>query len=154
MNKKIISSLFIILVIIFIDLGSKSIVKSMLQDFPILTITSFLNFHDACNYGVSFGMLNHLDPIFLKIFIITIFTALIIYSIFLLKEKDGNPYLISMIIGGAAANLIDRFINNCVYDFLDFHINNYHWYIFNVADSFITVGVILLILKKYTIANS
>ena len=78
--------------------------------------------------------------------IIVIINILLI--IFLVKTKGIYSYLVALIIGGSLGNLFDRIYYYAVPDFIDFHIGNFHWFIFNVADIFITVGIIGLILVE------
>ena len=78
----------------------------------------------------------------------------IVVFILIIKTKDIRIYFYSMILGGATGNLFDRFYYSAVPDFIDLHINNYHWFIFNVADIFITVGVICLILVELVFNKS
>ena len=115
-----------------------------------ITLTNFLDIRNLCNNGVSFGILSNIESKYMTIIISFIFIILLIYSYFFLKSEEINPYFILMIIGGAIANLIDRIQNGCVYDFIDFHINQYHFYVFNIADSFITIGTILILINFRT----
>lgn len=145
---KIWKAILFAVLIILLDLGSKSYVKNIFdikQNTQPIEITNFLQITDLCNHGVSFGMLSNFSPFIIKIFILFVFLLLIIYSYFAIKTEKINIYYNFMIIGGAIANLIDRFQNGCVYDFLDFHLGSYHWYVFNIADSFITLGALLII---------
>ena len=106
-----------------------------------IKITDFFNISSVCNYGISFGMMSHLN--IGKILILLDF-LIIAYLIYLIS-KENNSFTkasISLIIAGAIANVIDRSIHGCVFDFLDFHLKNYHWPSFNVADTFITIGAI------------
>ena len=67
---------------------------------------------------------------------------------FLLKSKGAYAYLLAVIIGGSLGNLFDRIYYYAVPDFIDLHIGNYHWFIFNIADIFITVGIIGILLAE------
>lgn len=149
--------LFFILVA-FLDLSSKWYVKNHFNDIfsesnairdseNFFSLNSFLDIRNLCNNGVSFGILSGIESKYMTIIISFIFIILLIYSYFFLKSEEINPYFIVMIIGGAIANLIDRIQNSCVYDFIDFHINQYHFYVFNIADSFITVGTVLILVS-------
>ncbi len=155
MNKKI-ALLLTVVFIMFFDLSSKSLVKNIFRTNELanqsqsIEITSFLNIKNLCNHGVSFGILQDLSHSAMQIFISTIFVLLLIYSYFLIKSQQINLYGNFMIIGGALANLIDRFQNQCVYDFIDFHLNNYHFYVFNIADSAITIGAIMILLPSFS----
>ena len=111
-------------------------------------INSFLNFYLVWNTGIGFGLASMETNIYYHVLtgIIAIVNIGLIF--FLIKSKSINSYLIAIIIGGSLGNLFDRIYYYAVPDFIDFHIGNYHWFIFNVADIFITVGIIGLILVE------
>ena len=108
-------------------------------------ITSFLNFYLIWNKGIAFGLLSFDQNIAYDF--ITFFIALVTLIIFIIaiKSSDFKGYLFMVIFSGSIGNLIDRFYFSAVPDFIDFHINDFHWFIFNVADIFISLGVICLI---------
>ena len=111
-------------------------------------IFSFLNFNLIWNSGIGFGLAAMETNIYYHIIttIIAFVNAGLIY--FLVKSKGIHAYLIALIIGGSLGNLFDRIYYYAVPDFIDLHLGNYHWFIFNVADIFITVGIIGLILVE------
>ena len=147
--KKII----IILIIFFFDRLTKLYLINLQAsgtdiDFYIFP---FLNFYLIWNTGIGFGLASMETNIYYHILTtIIVFVNLgLIY--FLLKSKGIYVYLLATIIGGSLGNLFDRIYYYAVPDFIDLHLGNYHWFIFNVADIFITVGIIGLIffeLKK------
>ena len=108
----------------------------------------FLNFYLIWNTGIGFGLASMETNIYYHI--ITAFIALVIIGLifFLIKSRGVNIYLFSLIIGGALGNLFDRIYYYAVPDFIDLHLGNYHWFIFNVADIFITIGIIGLIIVE------
>ena len=109
-------------------------------------IFPFLNFYLIWNTGIGFGLASMETNIYYHILTtIIVFVNLgLIY--FLLKSKGIHVYLLATIIGGSLGNLFDRIHYYAVPDFIDLHLGDYHWFIFNVADIFITVGIIGLIL--------
>ena len=111
-------------------------------------IFPFLNFYLIWNTGIGFGLASMETNIYYHILTtIIVFVNLgLIY--FLLKSKGIYVYLLATIIGGSLGNLFDRIYYYAVPDFIDVHLGNYHWFIFNVADIFITVGIIGLILVE------
>ena len=113
-------------------------------------IYSFLNFYLVWNSGVGFGLASMEANIYYHIVtaIIVIVNFGLIY--FLVKSKGGYAYLIALIIGGSLGNLLDRIYYHAVPDFIDLHLANYHWFVFNVADIFITLGIIGLMLAEIT----
>ena len=108
-------------------------------------IFSFLNFYLVWNTGIGFGLIAMDSNIYYHILtaIIVFVNIVLIYLLF--RFKDINGYLLSIIIGGSLGNLFDRIYYYAVPDFIDLHLGNFHWFIFNVADIFISFGVILLI---------
>ncbi len=113
-----------------------------------LYITPFLNFYLIWNKGIAFGLLSFDENV-----IYTSVTFLIIFITFVilvlaLRSNDYKGYFFITIFSGSTGNLYDRVYYSAVPDFIDFHINSYHWFIFNVADIFITIGVICLILDE------
>tara|TARA_B100001250_G_scaffold326298_1_gene290247 strand:- start:216 stop:713 length:498 start_codon:yes stop_codon:yes gene_type:complete len=113
-----------------------------------LYVTSFLNFYLIWNKGIAFGLFS-----FDKNFIYTSITFLIIFItliilIFAIRSDDYKGYFLIIIFSGSIGNLCDRIYYSAVPDFIDLHIKGYHWFIFNVADIFITIGVICLILDE------
>ena len=144
--KKII----IILIIFFFDRLTKLYLINLQAsgtdiDFYIFP---FLNFYLIWNTGIGFGLASMETNIYYHILTtIIVFVNLgLIY--FLLKSKGIYVYLLATIIGGSLGNLFDRIYYYAVPDFIDLHLGNYHWFIFNVADIFITAGIIGLILAE------
>ena len=109
-------------------------------------IFPFLNFYLIWNTGIGFGLVAMETNIYYHILtsIIVIINLGLIF--FLIKSKGIHVYLIALVIGGSLGNLFDRIYYYAVPDFIDLHLGDYHWFIFNVADIFITVGIIGLIL--------
>jgi len=150
-NKIFFFNLSIVIIIFLIDRISKIHVINLfdtLNDQQIF-IASFLNLYLIWNEGIAFGLLSFdNNEIYNFItFFITIINIIIIYI--LIKINDFRRYFFSIILGGSLGNLFDRLVYNAVPDFIDFHIGNFHWFIFNMADIFITIGVICLILDEF-----
>ena len=114
-------------------------------DFYILP---FLNFNLIWNSGIGFGLVSMEANIYYHIITTIIVLVNVALIFFLIKTKGVYSYLIAMIVGGSLGNLIDRIYYYKVPDFIDLHLGDYHWFIFNVADIFITVGIIGLILVE------
>ena len=113
-------------------------------------INSFLNFYLVWNSGIGFGLASMEANIYYNILtgIIVIVNVGLIYL--LIKSKGSYAYLLALIIGGSLGNLFDRIYYKAVPDFIDLHLANYHWFIFNVADIFITLGIIGLLIVELT----
>jgi signal peptidase II len=136
-------------VVIVLDQLTKFLILDNLRFLPI-EITPFFNFVLAWNRGISFGLLNQQTS--WVFWALTIAAIIIVVGIFLymLSQKSARKIIpLSMVMGGAIGNIIDRFWHGAVVDFLDFHLYNYHWPAFNVADSSIVVGVFLLMVDNY-----
>ena len=111
-------------------------------------INPFLNFYLVWNTGIGFGLASMETNIYYHI-LTSIISIINIGLIFLLiKSKEIYAYLFALIIGGSLGNLFDRLYYYAVPDFIDLHVGYYHWFIFNIADIFITVGIISLILVE------
>ena len=142
--------IIIILVIFFFDRATKIYLIDLQTtgtdiDFYILP---FLNFYLVWNTGVGFGLVPLETNIYYHILTAIIALVNLVLIFFLLKAKGIYTYLFALIIGGSLGNLFDRIYYYAVPDFIDVHIGNFHWFIFNVADIFITVGIIGLILTE------
>tara|TARA_B100000686_G_scaffold75942_1_gene81885 strand:- start:3857 stop:4327 length:471 start_codon:yes stop_codon:yes gene_type:complete len=112
-------------------------------------INSFLNFYLVWNTGVGFGLASMEVGIYYHILTLIIVIINIVLIYFLIKSKGVYMYLFALIIGGSLGNLFDRMYYYAVPDFIDLHLGNFHWFIFNVADIFITVGIIGLIFTEF-----
>ena len=144
--KKII----IILTLFFIDRLSKMYLKNLQStgtdiDFYIFP---FLNFYLVWNTGIGFGLAAMESNIYYHILTSIIAIVNIGLIFFLIKSKGIYAYSIVLIIGGSLGNLFDRIYYYAVPDFIDLHFGNFHWFIFNVADIFITVGIIGLVFAE------
>ena len=144
--KKII----IILAIFFFDRFTKIYLINLQStgtdiDFYIFP---FLNFYLIWNTGIGFGLVAMEANICYHILTSMIAIINICLIFFLIKSKGIHVYLIALIIGGSMGNLFDRIYYYAVPDFIDLHLGDYHWFVFNVADIFITVGIIGLILAE------
>ena len=111
-------------------------------------IFPFLNFYLIWNTGIGFGLVSLETDIFYHILTAIIAIVNLVLIFFLLKAKGIYTYLIALIIGGSLGNLLDRIYYYAVPDFIDIHVGNFHWFIFNIADIFITVGIIGFILAE------
>ncbi len=144
--KKII----IILTIFFFDRITKIYLLNLQENGTDIDfyINPFLNFYLVWNTGIGFGLASLESNIYYHVltFIIAIINIGLIY--FLIKSKGIYQYLIAIVVGGSLGNLFDRVYYYAVPDFIDLHLGNYHWFIFNVADIFISVGIIGLIIVE------
>ena len=139
---------FVLLVffIFFLDRYTKIKIINNFSD-NTLYVNDFVNFHLVWNTGIGFGFLSTNSNLIYNS--ITIIIGLVIFFLFYLIVKSENidKILFSLILGGAIGNFYDRLLYFAVPDFIDIHYNNIHWFTFNIADIFITLGIILLISK-------
>ena len=149
-KKKIIDLIFVIFIFSIDRLSKLLVIKSAEANGEVnFSVTSFLNFNLIWNEGIAFGLLSFDDKFYYNL--ITLLIALITSIIIWLANKSKGVEKLSflMIVGGSLGNLFDRIYYSSVPDFIDISINNFHWFIFNVADIFITIGVILLIILEF-----
>ena len=142
---------FIIALIIFvIDRLSKMYVIELIQSQEKeIFLYDFLNLTLNWNTGIAFGLLSSNASLFYH-FISALILLIIIYLIYLMVlSNNSGKIILSLIIGGAAGNLYDRLTYFAVPDFIDFHIENYHWFTFNVADIFISLGIFAMIVNEF-----
>ena len=146
-NQNILVDLAILLSIFLLDRFSKFYViylDDKLSNAEIY-LSKFFNIQLIWNDGIAFGLLAFNDHIYYN-FITAIIAIVIIFIFYLMfKTKGIEKYCFMMILGGSLGNIFDRFYYSAVPDFIDIHYQNFHWFIFNVADIFITLGVLLII---------
>ncbi len=137
----------------FFDLLTKRVVFSILENIaleqkthnPEIIISNFFSLVYVLNTGVSFGMFNQIENSQVILSLLQGSIALFLFYWLYKNKKPHLVYALGFIIGGAMGNVIDRIKNGAVADFLDFHIASYHWPAFNLADSFVFIGVMILI---------
>jgi len=146
-KKKIIKIISITFLIFLIDRFSKIYILSYVEknEFIDLYITSFLNIILVWNTGVGFGLLPFESTYYYNAvtLIIILINLIILFLIF--KSKNLDFYFYLLILGGSLGNLYDRIYFSAVPDYIDFHIGKFHWFVFNVADIFISIGIFCLI---------
>ena len=147
LRKNFLINSIIVLLIFSIDRFSKIYVIYLDKKYLGSEIFSskFLNISLIWNEGIAFGMFsfNNQNTYDILTILILIVISAIIFMIF--KSKKHERYALLMILGGALGNVFDRMIYKAVAEFIDFHVGNFHWFIFNVSDIFITFGVLLMI---------
>tara|TARA_B100000029_G_scaffold486957_1_gene541870 strand:- start:357 stop:839 length:483 start_codon:yes stop_codon:yes gene_type:complete len=150
-NKKIIIYIGLIFSVLAFDRISKIIILNILDDVGRVDIyiNSFFSLFLVWNKGIGFGLFSFDENYIyngISLFILII-NLIIIYLIY--NEKAPKTYFLAIILGGSLGNLFDRYYYSAVPDFIDLNYKGYHWFIFNVADIFITLGVICLILAEF-----
>ena len=152
LNNNFIINLSLILLIFLIDRLTKVYVIHLGKTFPTSEIFSskFLNINLIWNEGIAFGLFSFDDTTFYNILTILILVIILVIIFMIFKSKGLKKYSLLIILGGALGNFFDRVIYRAVPDFIDFHIGNFHWFIFNVSDIFITIGIVLMIIIEIT----
>ena len=147
MLKKHLVDFFIIIFIFLIDRVSKLLIISTPETYEQygVSITPFLNFNLIWNEGIAFGLFSFDEKLYYNLLTLLIILVTVIIIWLMLKSKELEKLCFIMIVGGSLGNIFDRIFYNAVPDFIDIHINNFHWFIFNVADIFITLGIVCLI---------
>ena len=148
--KNLLNHFIIIILIFIIDRVSKLYLLNLREngidvDFYIFP---FLNIYLAWNTGIGFGLFSTDPNIFYHFLTALIGIINLVLIILLFNLNDIRKYFISMILGGSLGNFFDRIYYFAVPDFVDLHIGKFHWFIFNIADIFITFGIICLILVE------
>ena len=149
-NKNNFFIAFFILVIFFVDRLTKiKVINLLLSNNESIYINDYLNLDLVWNTGIGFGLFN-LEAGFLYHSISMLIFIVILVLIFLTIKSPLviDKFLYSMILGGALGNFYDRAIYFAVPDFIDIHFNDYHWFTFNFADIFISLGIMMIIFKE------
>ena len=141
-------NLFLVLLIFLLDRISKIYVINLDKKLIESEIFSskYLNINLIWNDGIAFGLLSFDQEILYNSLTILIILIILFIFFMVIKSNGFKKYSLLMILGGALGNIYDRIFYNAVPDFIDFHVGNFHWFIFNVADIFITMGVIFMIM--------
>jgi len=147
-SKETIIPLVVTIIVFILDRASKiKIISQQEKSSGSIFINDYLNLDLIWNTGISFGLLSQNANIYYHLISLVIFFVIIFLIFLIIKATFIEKILYSLILGGAIGNLIDRLIFFAVPDFIDFHINNLHWFTFNIADIFITLGIILIIVQ-------
>ena len=151
MLKKNLLSFFIAISAFLADRVSKYIILRLSEksDELDVDITSFLSFNLIWNNGIAFGLLQFKQNFYYNLITLIIFLIILIMMWLAYKSKGLEKTCYLMIVGGAFGNLFDRVYYGSVIDFIDISIKNFHWFIFNVADIFISISVFILIILEF-----
>ena len=154
-KNKTFLNFFFIISIFLIDRITKILMINNVNDFgeKNIPLTSFLDLNLIWNEGIAFGLFSFDQKIYYNFLttLIIIITLIIFWMITRTNRIERFAFMI--IFGGSLGNIFDRLWYKAVPDFIDFHIKNFHWFIFNVADIFITIGVIILIYHELFLRN-
>ena len=153
--KKIIINTISVSVLFLIDRLSKIYILKIaeLGNSVDIYVTQYLNFYLIWNKGIAFGLFSFNESFIYNLITLIIITITIIILTMIIKNEGFKKYSLIFVFGGSLGNLFDRVYYSAVPDFIDFHINEYHWFVFNAADIFVTIGVLCLILDEMFINN-
>ena len=148
--KNFLINLVIVLIIFLIDRISKVYVLNLAEqgNGPDIYITNYLNLYLIWNKGIAFGLFSIDSNYIYNAITILIFLVILIIIGMIIRSQGFKRYLLLAILGGSLGNVFDRINYTAVPDFIDFHINEFHWFVFNIADIFISLGVIGLIIVE------
>ena len=153
--KKILLNSIIIFAIFFIDRIFKIYIIKIaeIENTVDIYLNSYLNFYLIWNKGIAFGLFSFNENYIYNIITLIIVLITIIVLIMILKTDGFKKYSLLLVFGGSLGNIFDRIYYSAVPDFIDFHINDFHWFVFNVADIFISLGIMCLIFDEMFINN-
>ena len=153
--KKILKENFlfitVLLTIFLLDRYTKITAINILESKKNIYINDYLNLDLVFNTGIGFGLLSFNENLYYNLVTILIIIVIIIIGFFTFKSKKKEKLFFTFILGGAIGNVYDRITYKAVPDFIDLHIGNFHWFSFNIADIFITLGIIFMILTEFTV---
>ena len=154
-KKNLIINLLLVFLIFLFDRISKIYVIYLNNKFLGNEIFSskFLNITLIWNEGIAFGIFSFEDKTLYNFLTILIFTIILAIALMVIKSEGLKKYSLLMILSGALGNIFDRIYYKAVPDFIDIHIGNFHWFIFNIADIFITLGVVFMIFLELFVSN-
>mgnify|MGYP003687707345 CR=1 FL=1 len=148
--KKSYLNFIILITIFFIDRLTKIYILKLgeIENSVDIYITSYLNLYLIWNRGIAFGLLAMNESMIYNIITLIIGIIILVIFIMILKKDNIQSFFLTLIAGGALGNFYDRIIYRAVPDFIDLHYLDFHWFVFNVADIFITIGVFCLIIVE------
>ena len=146
-NKFNLTLFFLFLTIVILDQFTKALVINFFNLYDSVALLPMINLTFVVNYGFAFGLLN--NPSLNQILVSLVILAIIIYFLYLLIKTQDKIFqlTLTLILAGALGNFIDRIFRGFVIDFIDIYIGKYHWPAFNIADSCITVGFVVLMIN-------
>ena len=144
--------IILILIVFFFDRASKSIIINNFSE-SVYFVNDFINFDLIWNTGIGFGLLSSNSDFFYNSITALIGLIIILLFMFAINLNRFEKLIFSIIVGGAIGNFYDRVIYKAVPDFIDLHYKSFHWFTFNLADIFITLGIIAFLTKDYFIKH-
>ena len=153
LKKENFISLFIVILIFFFDRISKIKIIKHQQENSLIYINDFINFDLVWNIGIGFGLLSSDSNLIYNSITLVICMVIFFLVYLIIQSKLIDKILFSLILGGALGNFYDRLTYKAVPDFIDIHYDKFHWFTFNIADIFISLSIVLLIIKDLFLKN-
>ena len=153
--KKKLINLILIVSIFAVDRISKIYIIKIfeLENKVDIYLTEYLNFYLIWNKGIAFGLFSFNESLIYNVITGIIIIICIVVMVMIYNSSGFKNFSLIFVLGGALGNLFDRIYYSAVPDFIDFHINGFHWFVFNVSDIFITFGIICLIFDEIFVNN-
>ena len=150
-KKNFLLALLIFIIIFAFDRTSKIYILNLAETdkYVDIYVNPILNFHLIWNTGIGFGLFSSEENFYYNLITVLIFLINIIIILLIFKSSNSSFFFFVMILGGSSGNLFDRIYYQAVPDFIDLHYGYFHWFVFNVADIFITIGIICLIIAEF-----
>jgi|TARA_B100001093_G_C26149542_1_gene726817 signal peptidase II len=141
---------FVISGLIFLidRITKEKIIELQTQNEKSIYVNDYLNFDLIWNSGIGFGLFSLEANFFYHLITFLIFIIILVIIILIFRSNKKEKFMYSLILGGALGNLFDRIIYFSVPDFIDLHFDNYHWFSFNIADIFISIGIIFILINE------
>ena len=146
-SKTIIVPILVFFFVFVFDRVTKIFIINHQLNYQSIFVNDYLNLELVWNTGIGFGLLSLDANMYYHLISLVIFSVIIFLFYLINKAIYVEKILFSLILGGAAGNLYDRLVYFAVPDFIDFHVEDFHWFTFNIADIFITLGIILIIVQ-------
>ena len=143
-------NLIIVITVFFIDRLTKYYIVNLseIENSVDMYVTSYLNLYLIWNKGIAFGLLSAGEGLIYNFITVAIGIIILIIFYMIWKKDNIQRFFLLLIVGGALGNFYDRLIYKAVPDFIDLHFYGYHWFVFNVADIFISIGIFCLIINE------
>ncbi len=148
LKKENIYFISIVTIIFFLDRISKIKIINTFNE-KVYYLNDYINFDLIWNLGVGFGFLSTSSSLFYNLVTVLIGMVILYLFYFFIISENIDKFIYSIIIGGALGNFYDRMIYRAVPDYIDIHYGNFHWFTFNVADIFITVGILIFVIRSF-----
>ena len=149
-TKKFIYLLLLSIIIFFIDRVTKIKIVENLND-KVIYVNNYINLYLVWNTGIGFGLLNFDSAGFYNLVTLLVASVILLLFYYLILSDTADKIIFSIMIGGALGNFYDRLTYNAVPDFIDLHYKTFHWFTFNMADIFITLSIIIFIIRGFFI---